>query len=49
MEFNLQDAANWKAFEQAGGHKDPSKFMNIAGNTVQWTLEISVGRGIAKL
>jgi len=46
--FNLQDPADWKAFEEAGGHSDPSKCMNIVGNAVQWTLEILMEKGVVK-
>jgi C_GCAxxG_C_C family probable redox protein len=38
--FNLQDPADWKAFEEAGAHTDPSKCMSIVGNAARWTLEI---------
>ncbi len=44
--FNHQDAADWKAFEDAGGHSDPSKCMNIVGNAVRWTLEILMEKGV---
>jgi C_GCAxxG_C_C family probable redox protein len=46
--FNLQDPADWKAFEEAGGHNDPSKCMNIVGNAVQWTLEVLIEKGVVK-
>ena len=44
--FNLQDPADWKAFEEAGGHSDPSKCMSIVGNAAQWALEILIEKGI---
>jgi C_GCAxxG_C_C family probable redox protein len=47
--FNLQDPADWKAFEEAGGHSDPSKCMDIVGHAVQWTLEILMEKGILVL
>jgi|WetSurMetagenome_2_1015567.scaffolds.fasta_scaffold51732_2 C_GCAxxG_C_C family probable redox protein len=47
--FNLQDSADWKAFEEAGGHSDPSKCMSIVGNAVQWTLEILIEKGVVTL
>jgi hypothetical protein len=37
--FNLQDPADWKAFEEAGAHTDPTKCMSVVGNAAQWTLE----------
>ena len=46
--FNLQNPADWKAFEEAGGHSDPSKCMNIVGNAVRWTLEILTEKGIVQ-
>jgi hypothetical protein len=47
--FNLQDPADWKACEEAGGHNDPSKCMSIVGNAVRWTLEILMGKGVVTL
>jgi C_GCAxxG_C_C family probable redox protein len=47
--FNLQDPADWKAFEEAGGHSDPSKCMSIVGNAAQWTLEILIEKGIVTI
>ena len=44
--FNLQDAADWKAFEDAGGHSDPSKCMSVVGNAARWTLEILIQKGV---
>jgi C_GCAxxG_C_C family probable redox protein len=37
--FNLQNPADWKAFEEAGGHSDPTKCMSVVGNAARWTLE----------
>jgi C_GCAxxG_C_C family probable redox protein len=37
--FNLQDPDDWKAFEEAGAHTDPTKCMNVVGNAARWTLE----------
>lgn len=37
--FNLQDPADWKAFEEAGAHTDPTKCMSVVGNAARWTLE----------
>ncbi len=47
--FNHQDPADWKAFEEAGGHSDPSKCMSIVGNAARWTLEILMEKGVIKL
>lgn len=47
--FNLQDPADWKAFEEAGAHNDPSKCMSIVGKAVQWTMEILMEKGVATL
>jgi len=47
--FNLQDPADWEAFEKAGGHNDRSKCMSIVGNAVRWTLEILMDKGVVKL
>ena len=37
--FNLQDPTDWKAFEEAGAHTDPTKCMSVVGNAARWTLE----------
>ena len=47
--FNLQDPEDWKAFEDAGGHRDPSKCMSVVGNAVRWTLEILIEKGAVTL
>ncbi len=44
--FNLQDPADWKAFEEAGAHTDPSKCISVVGNAARWTLEILIEKGI---
>jgi len=44
--FNLQDPDDWKAFEEAGGHSDPSKCMSVVGNSARWALEILIQKGI---
>jgi hypothetical protein len=44
--FNLQDPEDWRAFEAAGGHSDPSKCMSVVGNAARWTLEILIEKGI---
>jgi hypothetical protein len=44
--FNLQDPADWKAFEDAGAHSDPSKCMSVVGNAARWTLEILIDNGV---
>jgi hypothetical protein len=47
--FNLQEPADWKAFQDAGAHDDPSKCMSVVGNSVRWTLEILIEKGAIKL
>jgi C_GCAxxG_C_C family probable redox protein len=47
--FNLQDPADWKAFEEAGAHTDPSKCMSVVGNAARWTLEILIEEGVVAL
>jgi C_GCAxxG_C_C family probable redox protein len=47
--FNLQDPADWKAFEAAGAHTDPSKCMSVVGNAARWTLEILIEQGVVTL
>jgi C_GCAxxG_C_C family probable redox protein len=44
--FNLQDPTDWKAFEAAGAHTDPSKCINVVGNATRWTLEILLEGGV---
>jgi C_GCAxxG_C_C family probable redox protein len=47
--FNLQDPADWKAFEEAGAHTDPSKCMSIVGNAARWTLETLIEMRVVTL
>jgi C_GCAxxG_C_C family probable redox protein len=47
--FNLRDPADWKAFQDAGAHADPSKCMSVVGNAVRWTLEILIEKGAVNL
>jgi C_GCAxxG_C_C family probable redox protein len=46
--FNLQDPADWKAFEEAGAHTDPSKCIRVVRNAARWTLEILIDKGVVK-
>jgi C_GCAxxG_C_C family probable redox protein len=47
--FNLRDPEDWKAFQEAGAHADPSKCMAVVGNAVRWTLEILIEKGVVAL
>ena len=47
--FNLQDPADWKAFEEAGAHTDPTKCMSVVGNAARWTLETLIEKRIVTL
>jgi len=47
--FNLQDPADWKAFEEAGGHSDPTKCMSVVGNAARWTLETLIEMSVVTL
>jgi C_GCAxxG_C_C family probable redox protein len=47
--FNLMDSEDWKAFEMAGAHSDPSKCMSVVGNAAKWTLEILLEEGAVSL
>jgi C_GCAxxG_C_C family probable redox protein len=47
--FNLQDPADWKAFEEAGGHSDPTKCMSVVGNAARWALETLIERQVVTL
>jgi hypothetical protein len=47
--FNLRNPEDWKAFQEAGAHADPSKCMTVVGNAVRWTLEILVEKGVVTL
>ena len=44
--FNLQDPGDWNAFMEAGAHTDPSKCMKVVGNSVRWTMEVLLEKGI---
>ena len=47
--FNLQDPADWKAFEEAGAHSDPTKCMSVVGNAAQWVLETLIEMRVVTL
>lgn len=47
--FNLQDPAEWKAFEEAGAHSDPTKCMSVVANAARWTLEILIDKKVVTL
>ncbi len=47
--FNLQDPADWKAFEEAGAHTDPTKCMSVVGNAARWTLETLIEMQVVTL
>jgi C_GCAxxG_C_C family probable redox protein len=47
--FNLQDPADWKAFEEAGAHSDPTKCMSVVGNAARWTLETLIETQVVSL
>ncbi len=47
--FNLQDPADWKAFEEAGGHSDPTKCISVVGNAARWTLETLIEKKVVTL
>jgi C_GCAxxG_C_C family probable redox protein len=47
--FNLQDPTDWKAFEEAGAHTDPTKCMAVVGNAARWTLETLMEMGVVPL
>ena len=47
--FNLQDPADWKAFEKAGAHSDPTKCMSVVGNAARWTLETLIETQVVSL
>lgn len=42
--FNLQDPADWDAFQAAGAHSDPTKCMRVVGNASRWALETLLDR-----
>jgi C_GCAxxG_C_C family probable redox protein len=47
--FNLQDPADWKAFEEAGAHTDPTKCMSVVANAARWALETLVEMRVVTL
>jgi len=47
--FNLQDPADWKAFEESGAHSDPTKCMSVVGNAARWTLETLIETQVVSL
>jgi len=47
--YRLSDPDEFKKFEEAGAHSDPTKCMSVVGNSARWALEILLDRGIVKL
>jgi len=47
--FYLWDEEELAKFEEAGGHSDSGKCINIVGNAVRWTMEILVDKGAVEL
>ena len=47
--FNLQDPDEWKAFEEAGAHSDPTKCMSVVANAARWTLETLIEKKVVIL
>jgi len=47
--YYLWDEEELARFEEAGGHSDPGKCVNIVGNAVRWTLEILIDQGAVEL
>jgi hypothetical protein len=47
--FYLWDTEELEKFEEAGGHSDPEKCVNIVGNAARWTLEILIDQSAVEL
>jgi hypothetical protein len=47
--FNLQDPAEWDAFEKAGAHTDPTKCIRVVGNAARWALETLIEKEVVTL
>jgi hypothetical protein len=47
--FNLQDPAEWEAFEKAGAHTDPTKCINVVANAARWTMETLIEMKVVTL
>lgn len=47
--FNLQDSADWEAFEKAGAHSDSTKCMSVVGNAARWALETLIEKKVVTL
>ncbi len=48
-QFYLWDPEELAKFEEAGGHSDPKKCVNIVGNAARWTLDILIEQGAVEL
>ena len=46
---NLVDEDCLSKFEEAGGHTDPNKCLNIVGKTARWVMNILIDEGIVLL
>jgi hypothetical protein len=47
--FRLNEPGEFKKFEEAGGHTDPSKCMSVVGNSARWVMEILLDMGVVTL
>ena len=47
--YYLWDPEELAKFEEAGGHSDPKKCVNIVGYAARWTLEILLDQGAVEL
>jgi C_GCAxxG_C_C family probable redox protein len=47
--YYLYDPQEVEKFEEAGGHTDPQKCLNIIGNAARWVIEILLDKNAIKL
>jgi C_GCAxxG_C_C family probable redox protein len=47
--YRLSDPDDFKKFEEAGAHTDPTKCMSVVGNSARWVIEILLEIGILRL
>ncbi|NPV92483.1 MAG: C_GCAxxG_C_C family protein [Firmicutes bacterium] len=47
--FYFEDPDEFKKFEAAGCHTDPSKCVGIVGNAARWVMEILIDKGVVEV
>jgi len=47
--FYLNDPDEFRKLEEAGGHTDPQKCVDVVGQAASWAMEILLNKGAVEL